>query len=220
MIIQFPSGPMANLQYLILNQNAQEAVAIDPAWDASTPIQLAAQHGCKITQIWITHGHFDHVNALSDLYESTRAHSYLYIPNLLDPLPPHSPIEEGQVLEFGEWKFSVMHTPGHSSDSICFVSPNTAVVSEIKGDHTHISQALTSTHSGVLISGDTLFIGACGGVDFPTSNPSQMMQSLQRLSELPPHTLVCPGHDYGKQKVGSILEERQYNPAMKRAMSL
>ena len=72
----------------------------------------------------------------------------------------------------GQHHFTVLHTPGHTPGSIC----------------------LYSAEEGILFSGDTLFAGACGRMDFPGGNPAQMVRSLQRLRELPPETLVYPGH--------------------------
>ena len=78
----------------------------------------------------------------------------------------------GDKLRVGEIEITFVHTPGHTPGSQCFL----------------VAQRL--------VAGDTLFLEGCGRTDLPGSDPGQMFSSLQKLSEMPPDTLVCPGHQY------------------------
>jgi glyoxylase-like metal-dependent hydrolase (beta-lactamase superfamily II) len=78
----------------------------------------------------------------------------------------------GDKLSVGEIEITFVHTPGHTPGSQCFL----------------VEQRL--------VAGDTLFLEGCGRTDLPGSDPGQMFSSLQKLSQMPPDTLVCPGHQY------------------------
>lgn len=92
----------------------------------------------------------------------------------------------------GTQRIRLLHTPGHTPGSQCF----------LVGDN--------------LISGDTLFIGGCGRVDLPGSDPAQMYDSLvNRLRALPDQTVLYPGHDYADRPTSTIGEEKQRNPYMR-----
>ena len=96
--------------------------------------------------------------------------------------------ESGDELLLGEHRIRFMHTPGHTPGSQCFLVDDN------------------------LVSGDTLFIGGCGRVDLPGSDPAQMYDSLvNKLKALPDHTVLYPGHDYASQPRSTMGEEKRRN---------
>ena len=98
-------------------------------------------------------------------------------------------IEHGEVIQVGAIPITLIHTPGHSPGSQCL----------LVGDQ--------------LLSGDTLFIGACGRCDLPGGDPKELYHSLsQRLKKLDDHTRVYPGHNYAPVVQSTIAEEKQRNP--------
>ena len=90
----------------------------------------------------------------------------------------------------------LLHTPGHTPGSQCFLV-------EERG------------RAGRLVSGDTLFLGSCGRVDLPGSDPESMYRSLRSLGALPDETLVYPGHLYSSEPSTSLGEQKRSNPYLR-----
>jgi hydroxyacylglutathione hydrolase len=103
--------------------------------------------------------------------------------------------DSGDVVEVGAVRIELLHTPGHTPGSQCFLV------------------------DGMLVSGDTLFLEGCGRTDFPGSDPGAMYDSLTRLASLPPDTVVYPGHRYSlpsSATMGAITESNYvYQPRSK-----
>jgi hydroxyacylglutathione hydrolase len=95
--------------------------------------------------------------------------------------------DSGDVIEVGDVRIEVLHTPGHTPGSMCFLV------------------------DGVLVSGDTLFLEGCGRTDFPGSDPGAMYDSLTRLATLPADTVVCPGHWYSAPPIATMAEVTEMN---------
>jgi len=141
--------------YVLVDEQTQEAVVIDPG-DEPEKI-LPELKGLKINMILLTHTHYDHVGALKEVLKSTGA-----------------PLRKNEdPISFGQETLTVIKTPGHTSDGVCFYSKK----------HNY------------LFAGDTLFYGTHGRTDLPTSSPREMVLSLRRLADLPDETKVFPGHD-------------------------
>lgn len=185
-------GPMQNFVYLIGCPTKKEAAVVDPGWDAGKMLAEAERDGMKITSILISHAHFDHVNVLHELLAETDAKVYLQkeeVPFLKVPKMNLQPTLSGDKVRVGDIEIECIHTPGHTPGSQCF----------------HVD--------GRLISGDTLFINACGRTDLPGGDSEQMYYSLtQRLARLPDETLLYPGHNYADRPTSTLKEERQSNP--------
>ena len=99
-------------------------------------------------------------------------------------------IDEGEIINIGKIKIKVLHTPGHTPGSVCYLIDNK------------------------LITGDTLFVGNIGRTDLPGGNPRIMSATLKRLKKLDEHIEVWPGHDYGSTKSSTIEREKKQNPHM------
>lgn len=185
----FPSGPFSTNSYLIVCLATKEAAIIDAAPDSAQAIcAYLDKHGLTCNQLLLTHSHWDHIADVALLKEQLHVQVWVHsldIPNLehpgADQLPcwisfpgvhPDHLFEEGESIEVGQLRFSVIHTPGHSPGSSCFYEKQ----------------------QGVLFSGDTLFKGTIGNLSFPTSQPELMWSSLSKLNQLPPQTKVYPGH--------------------------
>ncbi|MHB9023665.1 MAG: MBL fold metallo-hydrolase [Armatimonadota bacterium] len=184
-----PGAPLETNCYLVADTGAGEAILIDAPWQIAEEIRRRAEE-LKVTVSWIvcTHGHWDHTMGLSELLEATGAHSACHaldagmleqpsfapfsFPFTLTPVTSDRLLAEGDEVTVGSHRLVVLHTPGHTPGGIC----------------------LYAAADGVLFSGDTLFHGSCGRMDFPGGDPEQMVHSLQRLRDLPPATRVYPGH--------------------------
>jgi glyoxylase-like metal-dependent hydrolase (beta-lactamase superfamily II) len=184
---------MMNFAYLIGDAESGFCAAVDPAWDAHAIKRSAAGIGWKIQKILLTHAHFDHANAAAELSAITGSKVFVH---RLEPVEDLKGValeytEEGTIIKIGKLEIECIHTPGHTQGSQCFLAYDS------------------------VITGDTLFVDACGRVDLPGGSPSDMTESLKRLANLPAATKVYPGHDYGRAKVSSIGEERRNNMCMR-----
>jgi len=209
---QLHVGEMANLVYLVGSRSTREALIVDPAWAVDTLLDKAEEDGIEVTGALATHYHQDHVGGgLFGMEIEGIAHLLAR-----KPVPIHvnhheaeglkevtgasesdlRRVEGGDVLELGEIRVRLLHTPGHTPGSQCFLV-------EEEGQPSR------------LVSGDTLFLGSCGRVDLPGSDPEAMYRSLnETLVRLPDDTIVFPGHLYGDPQ-GSLGEQKRSNPLMR-----
>jgi hydroxyacylglutathione hydrolase len=200
---QLQCGPMQNYVYLIGDPLTRQAAVVDPAWEVERIVHTAAADGYAITKVLITHTHQDHtggelfgnyIPGVVELLEQVDVPVYVHTTetHVLKNVPASSKVgtENNQVITLGgDVQITLLHTPGHTPGSQCFLVQNR------------------------LVSGDTLFIGACGRVDLPNSSPQDMYDSLtNKLMRLPDHTVLYPGHNYARKPTSTIGEERQHNP--------
>ncbi|WP_250291391.1 MBL fold metallo-hydrolase [Frankia sp. CiP1_Cm_nod1] len=182
---------MVNFTYLIGDQETREAVVIDPAYAVDDLLSVLADDGMRLTGALVTHHHPDHVGG---------AMFGFVLPGLPELLarvqvPVHVQRDESEwvrrstgvsatdlvghdhddVLDVGAVPIRLLHTPGHTPGSQCFLV------------------------DGRLVAGDTLFLEGCGRTDFPGGDPDAMYTSLQQLAALPDDTVVYPGHFYSAQ---------------------
>ena len=200
---QMELGPMQNFVYLVGDREAGECVVVDPAWEIDTIVRTAEADGMRITSALVTHTHPDHVGGhlfgmdipgAEDLLERVPAKVYVHKAErefLRGFGSDLTKVEAGTELAVGRLTITFIHTPGHTPGSQCFLV------------------------DGRLISGDTLFIGACGRTDLPGGDPTEMHRSLtQRLARLPDDTVLLPGHNYGGSE-STIGDEKRQNPFMR-----
>jgi hydroxyacylglutathione hydrolase len=189
---QVELGPMANYVYFVGDPQTREVAVVDPAWEVDRIVEMARENDLTITKILITHSHFDHINGVEALLNRTKAKVYINKAEaefMKAVWPDLVKVDGGDTTRVGHVDITFLHTPGHTPGSQCFLVQN---------------------H---LISGDTLFIGACGRCDLPGSNPEDMYHSLtQRLAKLDDRTIVFPGHNYAAKPYSTIGDEKRFNP--------
>ena len=202
---QLEIGPLQNLIYLVGSRSTGEAAIVDPAWDINGMLEKAAHLSLKIKHIVATHAHPDHVGGsfmgmqvpgVAELLEIVPSNVHVHVhPQDVEALKALtgvvneriSPIEDGGTLKIGSQTLEFIHTPGHSPGSVCILV------------------------EGQAITGDTLFVGACGRVDLPGGDPAALYDSLNiTLKALPDDTVIFPGHSYGG-RTSTIAEEKRSN---------
>ena len=191
-IKQFELGPIQNFLYFLGDATAKEIAVVDPAWDVDFLCRQAEQLKYKITKVFLTHAHPDHINGLPRLLAQHNVPVYISkheAPLLTRELKKCIEIDHGAQLKVGNITFDVLHTPGHTPGCQCFLT------------------------EGQLISGDTLFIDGCGRCDLPYSDPRAMYTSLHDvLMKLPDDTIIYPGHNYGPTPTDTIGHQKKTNP--------
>ncbi len=198
------AAQMVNFVYLIGDRQTGEAVVVDPAYGVQELLDLAAADGLRITSALATHFHPDHVGG--DLF----GHPVEGIRELLElqGMKVHIQRDEaewvkrmtgaadgdlelhhsGDVVHVGEIPVQLIHTPGHTPGSQCFLV------------------------QGRLVAGDTLFLQGCGRTDLPGGDARALYLSLtQKLAHVPDDTILFPGHLYGPEGSANLGETRHSN---------
>jgi hydroxyacylglutathione hydrolase len=185
----FALGMFQTNCYLLVDEETQEAVVIDPGQDPDA--LLAALEGLNVVGIWLTHAHLDHIAGLAEVKAATGAPILIHelekdwltdpllngsgrYPGYFDPITGPAAdrlLQAGDVLTFGKQKFEVRFTPGHTPGHVSFVT------------------------EGMVFAGDTLFYDGIGRTDLPGGDAKALIQSIrQQLYTLPKETVVYPGH--------------------------
>ena len=171
-IQQLYTGCLSEAAYFI--ESNGEAAVIDPLRDIEAYLQLATERKATIKYIFETHFHADFVSGHIDLASATGA-PIIYGPDTKANFPVHVS-KDGEQFKLGDITIEVLHTPGHTLESSCYL------LKDEKGkDH-------------AVFTGDTLFAGTRGRTDLSYSSTKSIYQSLKCLMELPPDTIVLPGH--------------------------
>jgi glyoxylase-like metal-dependent hydrolase (beta-lactamase superfamily II) len=201
---QLAVGPMQNFIYLIGSQRTRECLVVDPAWDTQGLVEFVQKEGMTLTGALVTHYHPDHVGGrmatfavpggiaelkgLCDVPVHVNKHEadgLIKITGVSErDLSRH---ESGDKLELGDVVIELIHTPGHTPGSQCFLVRDR------------------------LVTGDTLFVDGCGRVDLPGGDKLKLRDSLRMLAKLPDGTTVCPGHDYGRTPTNTLAEQKLSN---------
>ena len=210
---QVPVGEMANLAYLIGSRATRECLLVDPAWSVDELLDRAEADGMRVTGALVTHYHQDHVGGAIFGMEIEGLARLL----ARAPVPVHVHADEaagvrkvtglsardlithagGDRLALGGIEVCLLHTPGHTPGSQCFLVEERSA-------------------PGRLVSGDTLFLGSCGRVDLPGGDPEALFDSLtNRLARLPDDTLLYPGHLYSADPSSTIGEQKRRNPYLR-----
>ncbi len=199
---------MVNFAYLIGDNETKEAVIVDPAYDVAGLISILEADGMTLTGVLGTHYHADHIggnmmgyriNGITDLVERVDVPVHVQAPETefvtkttglsTDQLVGH---QSGDRVRVGQVEIELIHTPGHTPGSQCFLVE----------DH--------------LVSGDTLFLDGCGRTDLPGGDAEELYHSLTtRLAKVPDDAVLFPGHLYSPQPSRSMGETRSLNVVYK-----
>ncbi|WP_026481365.1 hydroxyacylglutathione hydrolase [Ahrensia sp. 13_GOM-1096m] len=179
-----------NYGVLIHDPESGDTVAID-AGDADPYLNEAKLKGWNITQIWITHHHWDHTDGLAKLKQETKAKVFGPSKQSTAIVGLDVLLNEGDEIEFANRKVEVLETPGHTLDMINFYLPD----------------------DDTIFVGDTLFALGCGRLLEGT--PSMMWSSLQKLAKLPAKTTVYCSHEYSLANATFALSVDPENEALK-----
>jgi hydroxyacylglutathione hydrolase len=199
-------GPAMTNAYLVGERGGDIAAVIDPAWDGDALLAAAEDRGWRISQIWLTHAHFDHIGGAAALFEGAGTPITVALHPLdhplwqvnggaasfgfddFDPGPePTVDFREGMVLRLGSLRFTVHHTPGHTPGHVI----------------------LSAAPAGVVFCGDLIFQGSVGRVDLPGGDGPTLIQSIKdHILSLPDDTRLFPGHG----PPSTVGRERVANP--------
>lgn len=185
---QMKVGNMQNFTYIVEDEDTSEAIIIDPSWDLDEIMRVIQKNNLKIKYIVNTHHHFDHTIGNDTVKNQTGAPILQY---RTSTIKHDIEVSDGDKIVFGNSTLTVIHTPGHSKDSMCLV-----------GD-------------GKLFSGDTLFVGTCGRVDLPGGDARELYHSLvDILRKMDDALMMYPGHNYGSTPTSSLGTQKKMNFVM------
>jgi glyoxylase-like metal-dependent hydrolase (beta-lactamase superfamily II) len=201
-----PVGPLACNCSILIDEEAREAVVVDPGDEPERIVAVLEQAGVRAVALLHTHGHFDHIGgtrgvssatgapiriheADRPLYDALAEQARFFGLRAEPPLPPGPPLEDGERIAFGRFSLRAIHTPGHTPGSTCFL--------------------LEGAQEQRLFSGDTLFHRSIGRTDLWGGDLDQILVSIrERLFTLPDDTPVVCGHNEDT----TIGEEKTLNP--------
>ena len=181
-------GRLQTNAYLVFDEEFRRGIVIDPGDEAERIMDLISRCDVEVDAIYLTHGHFDHVLALRDLRRELRCKVYLhkadegilasaprdakYFLGIEVPPPPKPDgwIADGQLIWIGSHLGKVLHTPGHTRGSVCYVFEE------------------------MIFTGDTLFAGSVGRTDLPGGSLKDLVSSLSKILNFPDEFMIYPGH--------------------------
>ena len=197
------ASQMVNFVYAIGDRATGECVLVDPAYDPAALVATVGADGMKVTGVLATHYHPDHVggsmmgytiSGIADLLGHVDCPVHVQrdeVPwvNRTTGVSEHDLVahDSGDTVTVGSVSIELVHTPGHTPGSQCFLV------------------------AGKLVSGDTLFLDGCGRTDLPGSDHAQMIESLKRLSRIDDDVILYPGHRYSLASSATMAAVKQSN---------
>jgi glyoxylase-like metal-dependent hydrolase (beta-lactamase superfamily II) len=194
---------MRNFAYLLGDKETGDCLVVDPAYAAGELVDALEADGMHLCGALVTHHHPDHVGGsmmgfemkgLAELLERAsvpvhvNSQEALWVSRVTGvPMTDLTQHEHGDKVTVGDIEIELLHTPGHTPGSQCFLL------------------------DGRLVAGDTLFLEGCGRTDFPGGDSDEMYRSLQQLAKLPGDPTVFPGHWYSIEPSASLSEVRRTN---------
>lgn len=174
-----------NFSYIIADETSGEAAVVDPSFNVDAIALILKDRNLSLKYIINTHGHPDHTAGNEQL--KTAFHSKI-VAHKLSHVDQDVNVDDGDTISMGKVTFKVIHTPGHTPDSVCLLTDDK------------------------LLTGDTLFVGECGRTDLLGGSAKDMYISLlQKIAKLDDNIEVYPGHDYGPHPTSTIAKERKTN---------
>lgn len=187
--------------YLVVDEPSGKAILVDPGDEGGRIVRMVKQAGVELQAIWLSHAHLDHIGAVTAVRREYNVPVLLHPDDLViyrrgaqaaaayglrfeQPADPDGAFAPGQILQLGESRFEVHHTPGHAPGHVVFLG------------------------GGVMLGGDLLFAGSIGRTDLPLCDPVAMESSLAHVAAFDPDTVVYPGHG----PATTIGEELATNP--------
>ena len=176
--------------YIIASAEGREALIIDPVLEnVEDYIKILNQLNLKLVKVIDTHIHADHVTGAGKLRDKTKCVTIMGEHTPTDAVEVK--VKDDEIIKLDNLNFKAIYTPGHTSDSFCFVMDK------------------------YLFSGDTLLINGTGRTDFQNGSSKDAYNSIfNRLLKLPDDTLLYPAHDYKGQTVSTIGKEKRSNPRL------
>ena len=176
--------------YIIASAEGREALIIDPVLEnVEDYIKILNQLNLKLVKVIDTHIHADHVTGAGKLRDKTKCVTIMGEHTPTDAVEVK--VKDDEIIKLDKLNFRALYTPGHTSDSFCFLMDN------------------------YLFSGDTLLINGTGRTDFQNGNSKDAYNSIiNRLLKLPEKTLLYPAHDYKGQTFSTIGKEKRSNPRL------
>ena len=194
---------MRNFAYLIGDRESSEAVIVDPAYAAGDLLDTLAADGMTLSGVLVTHHHPDHIGGsmmgfelkgLAELLERVsvpvhvNTHEAQWVSQITGiPMSDLTAHHHGDTVSVGAIDIELLHTPGHTPGSQCFLL------------------------DGRLVAGDTLFLDGCGRTDFPGGDVDEMFRSLQQLAALSGDPIVFPGHWYSTEPSANLSDVKRDN---------
>ncbi|MCD8096021.1 MAG: MBL fold metallo-hydrolase [Ruminococcus sp.] len=202
-IIKLKPLSVCDTNSYIVSSQKQNAALIDAPADADYILRVLEKRGLTLKKILLTHGHFDHVGAVADLAEATGCRVYIHRLDI-DKLSTDTDgllinffrvrglrlydgavaVDDGDILTLDELEFDVVHTPGHTSGSVCYILDD------------------------VMFSGDTIFARSVGRTDMPDGDYRKLMNSMEIIKDLGGNLRILPGH----MEETTLDKERRFNP--------
>lgn len=197
-------GPIATNCYVV-EPGDGSCIVLDICEEIGKLTAYLEANALTVSAILLTHGHYDHIGGVARIQKAYQAPVYVHAADAamltsekesmatwlanqpFDPVTKFQTIQDGETISIGSLSFHVLHTPGHTSGSVCYQCED------------------------VLFSGDTLFRLSRGRTDFPGGSDADMLQSLKRLYDLPGDYTVYPGHN----EATTLQYERDHNPNMR-----
>jgi glyoxylase-like metal-dependent hydrolase (beta-lactamase superfamily II) len=197
------AAQMRNFAYLIGDRQTGDCVVVDPAYAAGDLVDTLEADGLHLSGVLVTHHHPDHVGGsmmgfelkgLAELLERVSVPVHVnsqeaqFVSGITGiPMSDLTSHEHGDKVSVGAIDIELLHTPGHTPGSQCFLL------------------------DGRLVAGDTLFLEGCGRTDFPGGDSDEIFRSLQKIAQLPGDPTVFPGHWYSLEPSASLSEVKRSN---------
>ena len=197
------AAQMRNFAYLIGDRQTGDCVVVDPAYAAGDLVDTLEADGLHLSGVLVTHHHPDHVGGsmmgfelkgLAELLERVSVPVHVnsqeaqFVSRITGiPMSDLTSHEHGDKVSVGAIDIELLHTPGHTPGSQCFLL------------------------DGRLVAGDTLFLEGCGRTDFPGGDSDEIFRSLQKIAQLPGDPTVFPGHWYSLEPSASLSEVKRSN---------